>query len=97
MVLFLEVCAPLFRFCCEFVAPFVICLVTEFLSRLSDELKTMLTAMARPKYHTDEALNQFVETSVNDVFARLDSDGNRELSVDGPFVFIEAWSINTIY
>jgi hypothetical protein len=58
-------------------------LVASLTQSCADELKTMITAMARPKYQADDALSKFVDTSVEDVFTRLDGDGNKELSADG--------------
>lgn len=47
------------------------------------EFKTMMKAMGRLRLYNERQLEQWVETTVNELFAKIDKDGNGELTRDG--------------
>jgi guanylate cyclase activator 1 len=47
------------------------------------EFKTMMRAMGRLRLYSDKQLDTWVDTTVSDLFKKLDKDGNGELTRDG--------------
>lgn len=49
----------------------------------ADEFKTMMKAMGRLRLYNERQLEQWVNTTVQDMFKKIDKDGNGELTCDG--------------
>ena len=57
----------------------------------ADEFKTMMKAMGRLRLYNDRQLEQWVSSTVDDLFKRIDKDGNGQLSCDGSILLLDAF------